>query len=70
MYDTFNFYRQIWQFTKRKYQKYRDGWKITYDPSQTRYKYIIFRHCFGPPISGFPPIFHEFPTPLRSVQIC
>ncbi len=28
------------------------------------------RHCFGPPIGGFPPIFHEFPTPLRSVQIC
>ncbi len=28
------------------------------------------RHCFGPPIGGFSPIFHEFPTPLRSVQIC
>ncbi len=30
----------------------------------------IARHCFGPPIGGFPPIFHEFPTPLRWVQIC
>ncbi len=32
--------------------------------------YMAPRRCFGPPIGGFPPIFHEFPTPLRSVQIC
>ncbi len=25
----------------------------------------VNRHCFGPPIGGFPPMFHEFPTPLR-----